>query len=75
MNSFFIQIFTTEINALCIYIEQNWMRTVGANKMSVFGLQHGIFNDIQVFNKDLNTSLGTSSPTIWHMLGNYCSFY
>lgn len=45
--------------------------------MSIFGLQHGIFNDIQVFNKDLNTSLGTSNPTIWHMLGknNFFTLY
>lgn len=56
---------------LCTYIEQNWLRAMGADKMSVFGLPHSIYNPIQAFNKDLNASLNTANPTVWHLLGKF----
>lgn len=44
---------------------------MGADKMSVFGLSHSIYNPIQAFNKDLNATLNTASPTVWHLLGKF----
>lgn len=63
------KILTPPMNQLCSYIEHSWLRAVGADKMSIFGLPHSIYNHIQHFNKDLNSSLETG--TFWHMLGTF----
>lgn len=57
------------MNTLCTYIEKKWIRAVGAEKMSIFGLPNSIHNHIQTFNNDLKSAIGTAN-TIWHMLGN-----
>lgn len=62
------KILSSSMNTLCTYIEQHWLRAIGADKMSMFGLPHSIYNHIQAFNKDLRTQLGTAHPTIWVML-------
>lgn len=56
------------MNTLCTYIEKKWIRAVGAEKMSIFGLPNSIHNHIQTFNNDLKNAIGTAN-TIWHMLG------
>lgn len=58
------------MNTLCGYIEKKWIRAVGADKMSIFGLPNSIHNHIQTFNNDLKNVIGTAN-TIWSMLGMY----
>lgn len=56
---------------LCNYIENNWLRSIGADKISIFGLTNGINNHVQTFNKELRNQLGSGSQTnltIWHLL-------
>lgn len=65
------RIYTSAFEQLCAYIEQNWLRSVGAEKMSVFGMPHSVYNHTQLFNKELRNSLGNDAPLIWHVLGNY----
>lgn len=64
----FLQIFSTQMNSLCTYIEKKWIRAVGAEKISIFGLPNSIHNHIQTFNNELKNAIGTAN-TIWHMLG------
>ncbi|KAJ6649440.1 hypothetical protein Bhyg_04675 [Pseudolycoriella hygida] len=61
------KIFSTQMNAVCTYIEKKWIRAVGAEKMSIFGLPNSIHNHIQTFVKDLKTAIG-SANTIWELL-------
>ncbi|KAG4078943.1 hypothetical protein HA402_010895 [Bradysia odoriphaga] len=63
------KILSTQMNALCTYIEKTWIRAVGAEKMSIFGLANSIHNHIQTFNNDLKSAMGTAN-TIWNMLEN-----
>lgn len=61
-------VYSTEFSNLCDYAEQKWLRGVGAEKMSIFGLTHAISDHVQFFNKDLRNMLGIPNPTVWHML-------
>lgn len=65
-------IFTESMGKLCAYIEHDWLRSVGADKMSIFGLPHGVYNYVQHFNKELWNTLNATQQTIWQILGmNY----
>lgn len=61
-------VYSKDFSNLCDYAEQKWLRGVGAEKMSIFGLAHAVSDHVQFFNKNLRTMLGISNPTIWHML-------
>lgn len=63
------KIFTPQMSTMCAYIEQHWLRAIGADKMSVFGLPHSIYNSVQMFNKDLRASFDAAHSTIWNLLG------
>lgn len=63
-------IFTEAIEKLGMYIEHDWLRSVGADKMSIFGLPHGVYNYVQHFNKELQNSLQSSQQSIWQIIGN-----
>lgn len=62
------QIFSVQLAQVCSYIEQKWLRTIGADKMSIFGLSHSLHNDTQQFNKELRSALTTTNPLIWQLL-------
>lgn len=53
---------------LCDFIENQWLLKIGAEKMSIFSLPHCVTNHIQMFNTELQSTLGISNPMIWHML-------
>lgn len=61
------------IEKLCSFIEHDWLRSVGADKMSIFGLPHGVYNYVQHFNNEFKQSLLNSQQqqSIWHILGKY----
>lgn len=63
-------ILTESIERLCTYIENDWLRSVGADKMSIFGLPHGVYNYVQHFNNDLRNALIPSQQSIWNIIGN-----
>lgn len=63
------KIFTPQMSTMCAYIEQHWLRAIGADKMSVFGLPHSIYNSVQMFNKDLRASFDAAHSTVWNLLG------
>lgn len=67
-------IFTESIEKLCLYIEHDWLRSIGADKMSIFGLQHGVYNYVQYFNKELCNGLDTNHQTIWQIIGDKLFF-
>ncbi|XP_031628164.1 uncharacterized protein LOC116343963 [Contarinia nasturtii] len=58
------------IEKLCTFIEHDWLRSVGADKMSIFGLPHGVYNYVQHFNNEFRRSLLSSQQqqSIWHIL-------
>lgn len=64
------------IEKLCSFIEQDWFRSVGADKMSIFGLPHGVYNYVQHFNNEFRQSLINSQQqqSIWHILGKKLFF-
>lgn len=62
-------IFTKQMETVSNYVEQQWLRSIGADKMSVFGMPHSIYNHTQQFNKDLQNSVGSDNPSIWNVLG------
>lgn len=64
-------VFTSSIEKLCVFIENDWLRSVGADKMSIFGLPHGVYNYVQHFNNEFRQSLINSKQqqSIWHILG------
>lgn len=66
-------ILTDALEKLCAYISRDWLRSVGADKMSIFGLPHGVFSYVQHFNNDLRNSLNASQHTIWTIIGSFFS--
>lgn len=64
-------VMTPSIEKVCAFIEQDWLRSVGADKMSIFGLPHGVYNYVQYFNNEFRQSLINSQQqqSIWHILG------
>lgn len=65
-------VLTPAIEKLCAFIENDWLRSVGADKMSIFGLPHGVYNYVQHFNNEFRQSLTINSQqqqSIWHLLG------
>lgn len=62
------QIFTVQLSQVCVHIEQKWLRTIGADKMSIFGLPHNVYNHTQQFNKELRSALATTNPLVWQLL-------
>lgn len=52
----------------CDYVEQSWLRKIGAGRMSIFGLPHGVYNHLQTFNREVRSLLNTNSPLIWTVL-------
>lgn len=71
-------IMNASLERLCSFIEYDWLRSVGADKMSIFGLPHGVFNYVQLFNNEFRQSLINSQQqqqqSIWHILGTFASF-
>lgn len=61
-------VYSNEFSNLCDYAEQKWLRGVGAEKISIFGLAHAVSDHVQFFNKNLRNMLGIPNPTVWHML-------
>lgn len=70
-------VFTPAIEKLCAFIEHDWLRSVGADKMSIFGLPHGVYNYVQHFNNEFRQSLINSQQqqSIWHILGMQFAVY
>lgn len=68
-------VFTESFERLCLYVEHNWLRSVGADKMSIFGLTHGVYNYVQHFNIDFRNMLGSMQPSIWNLLGKSQKFH
>lgn len=68
-------IMNASLERLCSCIEYDWLRSVGADKMSIFGLPHGVFNYVQHFNNEFRQSLINSQQqqqqSIWHILGEH----
>lgn len=64
-------VLTDAMEKLCTYIARDWLRSVGADKMSIFGLPHGVFSYVQHFNIDLRSSLSSPQHTIWTIIGWY----
>lgn len=62
------QVHTNYLAQITEYIEQSWLRKVGADKMSIFGLSHGVYNHIQHFNRELNGLLNANNPPFWNVL-------
>lgn len=62
------QVHSNYLAQLSGYIEQSWLRKIGADKMSIFGLSHGVYNHIQHFNRELNSLLNVNSPLIWNVV-------
>lgn len=62
------QIFTGQLAQVCLYIEQKWLRTIGVDKMSIFGFSHSVYNHTQQFNKDFHSALTTTNPSVWQLL-------
>lgn len=62
------QIFTVQLAQVCLYIEQKWLRTIGVDKMSIFGFSHSVYNHTQQFNKDFHSALTTTNPSVWQLL-------
>lgn len=69
-------VLTSSIERLCSFIEHDWLRSVGADKMSIFGLPHGVYNYVQHFNNEFKQSLLNSQQqqSIWHILGNFLAY-
>lgn len=63
------KIFSGQMETVGNYVEQHWLRAVGADKMSVFGMPHSIYNHTQQFNKELRGAVASESPLIWNLLG------
>lgn len=61
-------IFSVQLSQVCVHIEQKWLRTIGADKMSIFGLPHNVYNHTQQFNKELRNALATTNPLFWQLL-------
>lgn len=61
-------VYSNEFSNLCNYAEQKWLREIGAEKISMFGLTHAVSDHVLFFNKNLRNMLGIPNPTVWHML-------
>lgn len=51
----------------CTYVEQSWLRRIGAGRMSIFGLPHGVYNHLQTFNRDVKGMLNENT-SLWSVL-------
>lgn len=61
-------VLTTGMSQLCNYVENNWLRCISAEKISIFGLSNGINNHVHNFNKELRESISTQNVTLWNIL-------
>lgn len=62
------QILSSSFLQTCAYVEQSWLRKIGADKMSIFGVPHGVYNHIHQFNRDISGLLNATTPFIWNIL-------
>lgn len=62
-------IFSNSFSKLCDYVENNWLRAVGAEKMSIFGTTRILSNHTRNFNKALSGIISNQNPSIWIILG------
>lgn len=53
---------------LCDFVEHSWFRTVGSEKISIFGSSKVFINHIRVFNKELIDIIENQNPIIWVIL-------
>lgn len=61
-------VLTAGMVELCNYVENNWLRCVSAEKMSIFGISNGTNNHVHNFNKELRESISTQNITLWNIL-------
>lgn len=61
-------IFTQGFCNLCAYVETSWLRLIGAEKMSIFGLNSCLNTQLKTFNTNLRQTIGTQNPTLWNIL-------
>lgn len=64
-------VFSKAFEQLCLYIEHDWLRSVGADKMSIFGLSQGVYNFVKHFNSDFRNTMNASQSSIWNLLGKH----
>jgi len=62
------QVLSSGFQQTCVYVEQSWLRKIGAGKMSIFGVPHGVYDHIQQFNREITGLINSSTPLIWNVL-------
>ncbi|KAL1376396.1 hypothetical protein pipiens_016914 [Culex pipiens pipiens] len=62
------QIFSEKFCHLCDFVEQSWIGTVGAKKLSMFGQMQSTSGTAKTFLKELSNQDIAQSNTIWQLL-------
>ncbi|GAB0097221.1 uncharacterized protein DMENIID0001_128380 [Sergentomyia squamirostris] len=62
------KVYSLGLSTICTYVEHEWLRAVGPEKMSLFGVTRCINTYVQTFNKELLDSIESNNYTIWHFL-------
>lgn len=60
--------FNENFSKLCDFVEQTWLRTVGSEKISIFGSSRVFVNHVRTFNKELIDIIENQNPVIWVIL-------
>lgn len=61
-------LFNEVFSELCDFVEQTWLRTVGSEKISIFGSSQVFINHVRTFNKELIDIIESQNPVIWVIL-------
>ncbi|XP_055706098.1 uncharacterized protein LOC129803513 [Phlebotomus papatasi] len=62
------KVFTVGLSTICTYVEHEWLRGVGPEKMSMFGVNRCTNTYVQTFNKELLDTIDGRNNIIWHFL-------
>lgn len=60
--------FDEKFSNLCDFVEQTWLRTIGSEKISIFGSPKVFSNHVRTFNKELIDIIENQNPVIWVIL-------
>lgn len=60
--------FDEKFSKLCDFVEQTWLRTIGSEKISIFGSPKVFSNHVRTFNKELIDIIENQNPVIWVIL-------
>ncbi|XP_055692909.1 uncharacterized protein LOC129795546 [Lutzomyia longipalpis] len=62
------KVYTVGLSSICTYVEHEWLRAVGPEKMSMFGESRCTNSYVQTFNRELMDTMDGRTTIIWHFL-------